>query len=72
MEWQPIETAPLDVYVQLGRWCDYGDGPGWQTNNGYGRKTVRLFGFYLWTKPCEWEGASYWRHWPAPPMEPSK
>jgi hypothetical protein len=41
MEWQDIETAPVDVYVRLGRYRDYGNGPVWQTDHGYGRQSVK-------------------------------
>jgi len=67
MEWQPIETAPVDVYVRLGRYRDYGEGPVWQTDNGYGRRSVRFLGMVLRLSGPSWLDATHWQHWPEPP-----
>lgn len=42
-KWQPIETAPSDKRVKVGRYSYYGDEAKWRVDTGIPFKTVYVF-----------------------------
>lgn len=71
-EWRPIETAPVDVPVQLGRWRRYfniDDGLRWETDVGLAWESERGF-FRTKVKRGLNSEYTYWRPLPEPPVQP--
>jgi hypothetical protein len=71
MEWQPIETAPIDVPVRLGGWRRaYGkDGMEWATDIGAAWESER--GFFRTKIKRGWRSEyTHWMPLPPPPVQP--
>lgn len=72
MGWQPIETAPANVQLELGRYrMPYrGEGlPIWETEFGVPIEETRgMFGRVK--RKITWEGERY-SHWRLPPAPPN-
>lgn len=68
MEWQPIETAPKDTSVELGRYIMTNNGPLWVSDVGPAWVSVK---FLFWNVRLDrhWraDGATHWRSLPEPP-----
>ena len=66
MTWQPIETAPVDTMVQLGKYeDDYKGGLAWRKSVGIAWETHRVF--LMKCVRREWCDRNY-THWqPLPP-----
>jgi hypothetical protein len=66
MEWQPIETAPDNVHVELGFWEIYNGQRYWRTCTGIAWRSTCWGG----RRRCKWEErATHWRHTPPPPAD---
>lgn len=63
-EWKPIDTAPIDTNVEVGKWDGWGDRMEWKTTTGI--PFTRVF-FGLVRKRLYHGEYSHWRELPAPP-----
>lgn len=64
MKWQPIETAPTGVEVELGRWALYGESMKWERRVGVAWNKRWLWG----RRKVEWtKEYTHWRNLPPAP-----
>lgn len=64
-EWQPINTAPVDTNVEVGRWDTYLGERKWETSFGMAFESS----FFGLIKTRQYAGRffTHWRHLPPPP-----
>jgi hypothetical protein len=63
-EWQPVETAPIDVQVRLGGWSVFNDRLDWRQSDG----VAWTRGFFGGRKRTYYgENYAYWMPLPPPP-----
>lgn len=76
-EWRPIETAPPDTLVIMGRWEIYttygpeaGQRESWREDAGIAIESVRTWwGARRLKRTYGGERNAYWRPYPPPPQE---